>query len=508
MTQPFSDALAWVPKSRGLSTSLGRAHDHARAQGHGSVSLEHVLAALIEDPDASALLLSCNVDLLGLNTAIGDYLLQQPAAGADMPEAAPALLTILEYAVAAARQSKRAEINGAIVLAAIVGEGRSEAARLLSAGGLKFEDAVTSLRRTNALRPAPVPESRPPVLPPSPPPAVPAQMFVAHPAPETVGVAAPEADAAASAKGHALFDDDPVTTARRRIAAIRNGQPPPAYEPPPPRAPPMPAAAPEIAPAPMLDGANALAIESRPSDWTPPPLPQPIAPANRPVRLPPPVPPITEPPVRPVVPANDSARAARAPVPWAEPGTGGSIAEAAQVSQPLPFGSPIDPAELIERIPLRMQADAPVTVEIRISRAAVLATALAPGANRDPAITRALAVRLRAPSGGFHVENASPETQWFDAKSPQRAEDEIRWRWLVTPQGPAKLPLQLSIGLRTVAADGIVVETALPDQLVKVHVTRNLRGDLRSWMGFVIAMSAGVAFTLLATGGLSGLLGR
>ena len=95
MTQPFADALTWVPKSRALGAALMRAHDLARAQSHAAVGLEHMLLALIEDADAAALLLSCNIDLLSLNGAVSSYLLKQPSQDADMPAASPELQTML-----------------------------------------------------------------------------------------------------------------------------------------------------------------------------------------------------------------------------------------------------------------------------------------------------------------------------------------------------------------------------------------------------------------------------
>lgn len=524
MTQPFADALSWVPKSRSLSATLGRAHDLARAQGQAEVSLEHALQALIEDPDASSLLLSCNIDLLSLNAAVSGYTQQLPANGTEMPEAAQSLLTILEYAVAAARQSKRPEINGAIVLAAIIGEGKSEAARLLLAAGMKFEDAVMALRRASVPRAAGPADGGAAVAAQQPKQsqseAVPAQTANAAegrpppPSPVQVRPAPPSVP---------VVDDDPVTTARRRIAAIRSGQDPSTVEPVPRPAAPAPIVAPVVtseqpppaafAPAvaesqklsiPAMDGATALAIDTRPAEWAPPPMPQP-APANRPVRMPPPVPPISQPIPRP---DTGYTTAPAAHVPWAAPASTEAALEVLPAPSAVTAGPPIQPEELAGRIPERMRSGVPMTVEMRIPRSAVLGTALGAGATRDTSITRALSVRLRAPSGGFHVENASPETQWFDTKGAQRGEDEIRWRWLVTPHGPGKLPLQLSIGLRTVAADGMIVETALPEQQVRVHISRNLRSDMRGWMAFLIAISSGVALTLLATGGFAGLLGR
>ena len=89
MTQPFAYALTWVPKTRLLATTLTRAHDLARAQGHTAVSLEHLLLALIEDPDAAAVLLACSVDLLKLNAAVARHVQQHSVSEAAMPVADP-----------------------------------------------------------------------------------------------------------------------------------------------------------------------------------------------------------------------------------------------------------------------------------------------------------------------------------------------------------------------------------------------------------------------------------
>ena len=57
------------------------------------------------------------------------------------------LKRVLEAAAAAAQQGRRREINGAIVLAAIVGDGKSTAAHLLRNQGLTFEEAIRALQR-------------------------------------------------------------------------------------------------------------------------------------------------------------------------------------------------------------------------------------------------------------------------------------------------------------------------------------------------------------------------
>jgi hypothetical protein len=154
MSQSFVDALSWVPKSRGLASTLARAYDYARAQAHRAVTLEHLLLALIADGDASRVLQACNVDLSRLNADASNYLLglvdRVLPDHAGEPGIDPTLIRILDYASAAAQQSRRPEVNGAIVLAAIVGDGGSAAAAMLRAQGLTFEEAIRALQRATS----------------------------------------------------------------------------------------------------------------------------------------------------------------------------------------------------------------------------------------------------------------------------------------------------------------------------------------------------------------------
>jgi neural Wiskott-Aldrich syndrome protein len=163
MSQSFAEALSWVPKSRDLAVTLARAHDYARAQGHRVVTLEHLLLALVADGDASRVLQACNVDSARLNTDASTYLLGLMSHAlpeqVDVPGADPNFLRILDYATAAAQQSRRSEVNGAIVLAAIVGDGGSAAAAMLRAQGLTFEEAIKGLQRATGSSPIAGPPS-------------------------------------------------------------------------------------------------------------------------------------------------------------------------------------------------------------------------------------------------------------------------------------------------------------------------------------------------------------
>ena len=57
---------------------------------------------------------------------------------------------MLQAAGQAAQQSRRRQIDGAIVLAAIVGDGKSPAAGLLKTLGLSFEEAIKALQKASA----------------------------------------------------------------------------------------------------------------------------------------------------------------------------------------------------------------------------------------------------------------------------------------------------------------------------------------------------------------------
>jgi len=128
--------------------------------------------------------------------------------------------------------------------------------------------------------------------------------------------------------------------------------------------------------------------------------------------------------------------------------------------------------------------------------------------NTDTALTRAVTVRLKAPAGGLHVENAAPETQWFDTRDAQRnGDDEVRWRWIVTPHLTGARQLQVSVTIRMIAADGTMIETALPEHSTTVKVRSNFRAGLRRVGRGALALCAGVALGYLASGGLGTLFG-
>ncbi len=134
--------------------------------------------------------------------------------------------------------------------------------------------------------------------------------------------------------------------------------------------------------------------------------------------------------------------------------------------------------QLVENIPRTMRVAVPALVEVRIAKADVqaLAEGLQGGGaayRHEVTVTKAMSVRLRAPDGGFFIETASPETQWIERTMLLSSDDFASWRWHVTPREKGKKRLQLIISARTVGADGLAAETALPDQVITVRVRTN-----------------------------------
>jgi hypothetical protein len=544
----MAEGLSRIAMSSGLAASLSRATDYARERGHGEVTLEHMLLALCDDPEAALVLAASNVNVAELVAEVGAQLATFPTR-AQMPDVdlvvASDMRRILEAAAAAARGGRRREINGAIVLAAIVGDGKSAAAQVLSNLGMTFEGAIRALQS----KPTPEPEQR------------------ALPAPDAEAFLAGARERVQSRTG---------TTPRRQLTNVENPfeaarepeplhveetyaappaveateppyqhryAPPTGYEPEPTF---EPAAAPESghyrevepqyeAPAyehlPVTEESYDAGDESAPMPASapfPPPIPPPSAYDSW---TPPPTSaapsgsrfgaPSTPPP-----PAPSPASTARHPgppplVPWPEAArrreTVGAAAEpplpaglraeyagqrptpAARTASQAP-GRSLSPrteiGQLVENIPRSMRVAVPALIEVRIARADVQAIAegLQGGGaayQHEVTVTKAMSVRLRAPDGGFFIETASPETQWIEKAMLLSSDDFASWRWHVTPRDKGRRRLQLIISARTVSADGLAAETALPDQVITVRVRTNYARSAKRWVGWVIAAVAG-----------------
>ena len=165
---------------------------------------------------------------------------------------------------------------------------------------------------------------------------------------------------------------------------------------------------------------------------------------------------------------------------------------------PAPTGRQVDLGQLVENVPRSMRVGVPEIVEVRIARSDLQNLAVgmegrgAP-VRHDLVVTRAMSVKLRAPDGGFWIETASPETQWIESRPGLMTDDFAVWRWTVLPERRGRTRLQLVAAARTVGADGLAAETALPDQMIEVRVAVNYGRLLGRVGGWVIAAVIGGA---------------
>ena len=599
--------LAQIPMSPDLGATLSRGAEFAAGSGAPEVALEHLLAALCDDSDACAVLDASNVNIAALKSdVVGQF--TQP--GFD-PEQAPTSLgvsadvrRILEAAAAAARGSRRRDINGAIVLAAIVGDGRSLAADILQAHGLTFDSAIRALQQALASAPAPqrAPAAQPPVAddvlararervqsrstpslrdlmkdmpqPAPPPPAPPGASVQAHPKPE-----APPASVAPSALEPTLetsptpaprFEPQPTDAnpaVPQRPAPAQEGRPSPqfgaqtqrgrdadnaaqgapgvgpqdrAYPAPPPPfepsldlpertvaqpsvratlpgqphvpAPPM--RGPQPPQSPPGQGYPGELPRPRPTGGPPPPIPEPIAPGSPGMRIPFPGPILPAPapgaPQSPM-PTDSGLRAeVRGDQPTVGPSAPAQSAPSKEKSAGRKRGrnAKAETGQLAENIPRTMRVGKTERVEVRIAKASIksLAENLDGGGaawQHQITVTKAMAVRMRAPDGGFFIETASPETQWIENNLGYGAEDFASWRFLITPQSRGWSQLQIVVSARTIGADGVAAETALPDQVIEVKVRRNLKRTFARLFGWTIAAIVGGALSTFGESGMT-----
>ncbi|MFN3537195.1 MAG: Clp protease N-terminal domain-containing protein, partial [Brevundimonas sp.] len=132
--------------SRHLEETLHRAVAYANERRHEYATLEHLLLALVDDPEAGAVMRACNVDLVSLKTALALYVDTDLAAlatsmGEDAKPTA-GFQRVIQRAVIHVQSSGREEVTGANVLVAIFSERESHAAYFLQEQDMTRYDAV------------------------------------------------------------------------------------------------------------------------------------------------------------------------------------------------------------------------------------------------------------------------------------------------------------------------------------------------------------------------------
>lgn len=535
-----------------LTATLARAADYAAAQSHPEVTVEHLLLALTEDPEATVVLKTSNVDVGRVKSDVSGFIGRIEARRPDDAAGAAAisadLRRILEAAAAAAQQGRRREINGAIVLAAIVGDAKSDAAHMLRSQGLTFEEAIRALQRVSQA------QAKAPGAAPAQPGASaddilatarervhtrtmpglagrPAEAEAARTEPEAperggdfrtpYGIGPAEREGAESSERHLgppasaaylpagpselRVDADPVVAEAAEFEAVPGPIAGPARQP---RPGPAPGSAPpqrrqqSWAPSPPRPaGASPGPGPRPPGGRIPPPLPANAGPIQVPGQIAQTFP----------APAMGSMRgaatgggraaagaAAQARVPWPEAidPPAPSPPPGAPRSRPAGPRASISAGQLVHNIPPRMKVGVSLVCEARIGRnevKAIVEGLQGGGAvvRHEVMVTKAMSVRLRAPDGGFFIEGSSPETQWIENVLGLPAEDFARWRWTITPRDRGRKRLQLIVSARTVGTDGLAAETAMPDQVIEVRVKANVVRSAKRWAGWAIAAAVG-----------------
>ncbi|TPW31204.1 ATP-dependent Clp protease ATP-binding subunit ClpA [Pararhizobium mangrovi] len=143
--------------SPSLEKALHQALTLANERHHEYATLEHLLLALLDDTDASAVMGACSVDLAELRKVVTDYVdneLSNLVTGYDEDsKPTSGFQRVIQRAVIHVQSSGREEVTGANVLVAIFAERESHAAYFLQEQDMTRYDAVNFISHGIAKRP-------------------------------------------------------------------------------------------------------------------------------------------------------------------------------------------------------------------------------------------------------------------------------------------------------------------------------------------------------------------
>ena len=121
--------------SASLEIVLTVAYREAVSRRHAYLTLEHLLYALAHDPEGERILQGCGVELPRLRKELNDYLndsIEQLKRGQERePEQTAAFRRVLQTAVLHVQSAQRQEVQAGDILAAILQQPKTQAARLL-----------------------------------------------------------------------------------------------------------------------------------------------------------------------------------------------------------------------------------------------------------------------------------------------------------------------------------------------------------------------------------------
>ena len=142
-----------------LEDAIHRAIEFANARRHELATLEHLLLALIDEPDAARVMRACSVDLAELRKTLTKFIdteLETLVFDMEGSEAAPStgFQRVIQRAAIHVQSSSRSDVTGANVLVAIFNERESHAAFFLQEQDMTRYDAVNYLSHGVAKDPA------------------------------------------------------------------------------------------------------------------------------------------------------------------------------------------------------------------------------------------------------------------------------------------------------------------------------------------------------------------
>ncbi len=143
--------------SPSLEKALHQALTYANERHHEYATLEHLLLALMDDPDAAAVMGACNVDFDALRKTLTSYVdneLSNLVTGYDEDsKPTSGFQRVIQRAVIHVQSSGREEVTGANVLVAIFAERESHAAYFLQEQEMTRYDAVNFISHGIGKRP-------------------------------------------------------------------------------------------------------------------------------------------------------------------------------------------------------------------------------------------------------------------------------------------------------------------------------------------------------------------
>ncbi len=469
-----------LPRTTYLDHTLRRARTAAEQRSHRFVTLEHLLLALLDDPDAGKLLQITGADVAVIHSTVADAVNNRMtslvAPDGQQPSFSYRFDWLFQCANEDARGMGRLEVDGALVLIAIAKDAESNASGILAANGFNPRAALALMKR-------PLPTQRAPQTAPMPARSV--------PKPE-VAARNPKGDQKPSngdfSKGPGLPLAAKLTeggeSMEAMVASVRTILEAEEIK--------ERAHSQRVAPAPRSEPhAKGNGAAMRPAEAAgeaaarPEPRIGPSQPAKRPL--------------------HDAARLN---------GFAEGAAPAFDLEKPPKPEKRVAPpraaargkagnvallAKILENVPRKARVATPQKFQISMSKeeAGLLLcrhTRQSPQhmTGTEPAC-RAITVRLTAPQGAFTLEALTPETQWLLNRSASEAFG--TWAWTAVPGASGLHYLKASISTREVTPNGPGPETALPDQTIKVRVRGNV------WLTFGRFVRA--VFFLLAGSGLT-----